>query len=687
MGSGLVVSQVNNNGAIVRDSELNAIGATSISSTVNIDAIPSSSTSGDISNTAKQETGSSTLNVNSILNDADSAVIAAQTIALAPGTMTANGNLINSNNTILGPAAAAAAVAASNDVGGASNSGTKANGFPNPAVNINNLTQYVLPTTAVQGLPTNAPAPVFNNAPVPLAAVTPAAPVDPNNANATTHHLQSAILQQNAAIMQQNAATLQHLQTLHQTNKLLATNPETLGMLTPIMNMTNPVQLLAPGLNLNPNGTFLPMANLADMNGSLATAPIGTQLQQQQQQTIPIPAPATAPGAPQAFPVVANNGVVNNGLDASNNDAVQNFLRTAFMLQNGGLPFGMIPQPQQQQQQALLSAPAAPGNLMLVPNAPAPFGILPATVDSDKSKGDVTNGAAAAAAANAAASVLPPASMNLPLQQQLQQQQQHWNAVPQMRIDLNSSNNNNAIALLNGTTLNAANNGFPIAGLTTLQQQQQQQQQRNPAMVFSGMNLEGQLPLPLLAPTTQQKQQLVVSNPVANAIPQAQPAQKKSKTISRPLYLDHDSNCLTAYQCFLRKQIELFEVGHDEMTGTAQGRNTPLQYGQVGIRCRHCSHLPKSARARGGVYYSRTIDGVYQVAQNMSKLHFLKSCTLIPENTKNQLKSLQSVSSRASGGKEYWAEGLRVLGIVEEGGMLRFSSNSASSSNTNKSTE
>jgi hypothetical protein len=57
----------------------------------------------------------------------------------------------------------------------------------------------------------------------------------------------------------------------------------------------------------------------------------------------------------------------------------------------------------------------------------------------------------------------------------------------------------------------------------------------------------------------------------------------------------------------------------------------------------------------------------------MSKLHFLKSCNFIPENTKNQLKSLQSISSRASGGKEYWAEGLRVLGIVEDDrGFLRF---------------
>jgi len=74
-----------------------------------------------------------------------------------------------------------------------------------------------------------------------------------------------------------------------------------------------------------------------------------------------------------------------------------------------------------------------------------------------------------------------------------------------------------------------------------------------------------------------------------------------------------------------------------------------------------------------------------QVAQNMSKLHFLKACSLIPENTRNQLKSLQSVSSRASGGKEYWAEGLRVLGIVEEDGVLRFSS--ASSTKVSKSSK
>ena len=44
----------------------------------------------------------------------------------------------------------------------------------------------------------------------------------------------------------------------------------------------------------------------------------------------------------------------------------------------------------------------------------------------------------------------------------------------------------------------------------------------------------------------------------------------KPKGLAIPLYLDHDENCLTAYQCFLRKQIELFEAGDDELSGTGK---------------------------------------------------------------------------------------------------------------------
>jgi hypothetical protein len=120
--------------------------------------------------------------------------------------------------------------------------------------------------------------------------------------------------------------------------------------------------------------------------------------------------------------------------------------------------------------------------------------------------------------------------------------------------------------------------------------------------------------------------------------------------------------------------MELFEADPNEVRGSAQGRKNPIKVGQVGLRCRHCVPLPKAARSLGGaVYYSKTIDGVYQVAQNMGKLHFTKKCHMIPEDTQRQLIKLQKKSSRAAGGKEYWAEGICALGVYEDdNGVMRF---------------
>ena len=617
IGSALVVPQVD---GTVRDSELNTI-STSISPTVNIDAIPRSCTTGNgipvtATNSDKNsDVDSGALNVNNILQDADNVAIAAQTIALPPGTMTGATNVVGSESTMNStgnPMQGPVAAATSNAAIGNFNSGAKSSNtvFNNPVNmgNVNNLNQYILasssvPTAALPVVQTPA-VPYINNNNYNATPANPFAPAaaapatDPNalNGNATpaNQHFQSAIFQQNAAIMQQNAATLQHLQNLHQTNKLMAANPEaasTLGMLAPVMNMNlaataNPVQLLAtatPSLNMNPAnasaGTSLPPAKASqapsDFNGAFATAPVGTQPQQQQGMLIPVPlgTMTIASRASQTFPAAGfpNNSGNNRTTDGSNNnDAVQNILRTAFMLQNSGLPFlqqGMI---SQQHQRQLMPVPAASGGLVMVPNATNAnstlLGIAPATisaqtsdahgsensgkkVDVGKNGNGLTSGAAAAA--NAAASVLPPASMNLPLQQQLQQQQQQqqqlqqqrlqfqqYHPVQQMGIDLNS-NNNNTIALLGGAALNN-NDGIQVPGLATLQQQQY-----NKAMVFPPMNLSdphSQLPLPLVLPQQQQKQQL--SNPAAVKLNQQVPqSQKKQTSISRPLYLDHDSNC------------------------------------------------------------------------------------------------------------------------------------------------
>jgi hypothetical protein len=139
-----------------------------------------------------------------------------------------------------------------------------------------------------------------------------------------------------------------------------------------------------------------------------------------------------------------------------------------------------------------------------------------------------------------------------------------------------------------------------------------------------------------------------------------------------PLYLDCDEDTLSEYQCLLRKQIELFEATAHDVRGNAQGRNTPILLGQVGIRCRHCAHLPVAGRTRGAVYFSQTIDGIYQVAQNMSKVHLSQRCHRVPEDIQRRLQRLRGVKTRGSGGKQYWADGVRALGIYENGRSLCF---------------
>jgi hypothetical protein len=153
-----------------------------------------------------------------------------------------------------------------------------------------------------------------------------------------------------------------------------------------------------------------------------------------------------------------------------------------------------------------------------------------------------------------------------------------------------------------------------------------------------------------------------------------QPAPEVALT-NRPamaIFMDCDKEVLTPYQCLLREQIELFEAGSLDIRGTAQGRNTPILLGQVGVRCRHCAALPQAARARGAVYYSQTIDGIYQVAQNMSKVHLIKRCHRVPPEVQSKLNAFRGDNQRASGGKDYWADGIRALGVFEIGRCLRF---------------
>lgn len=141
-----------------------------------------------------------------------------------------------------------------------------------------------------------------------------------------------------------------------------------------------------------------------------------------------------------------------------------------------------------------------------------------------------------------------------------------------------------------------------------------------------------------------------------------------------PLYITCDDDSLSEYQCMVRKQIELFEAQKQDVGSNAQGRNRPIVFGQVGIRCHHCSSLPPKHRARGAIYYPAKLSGIYQAAQNMASAHLGEHCQHVPADVREELLRLRDRKSSAGGGKRYWADGVRVLGVYEDGVGLRFTS-------------
>jgi hypothetical protein len=145
------------------------------------------------------------------------------------------------------------------------------------------------------------------------------------------------------------------------------------------------------------------------------------------------------------------------------------------------------------------------------------------------------------------------------------------------------------------------------------------------------------------------------------------------------LALHCDMEHLSDYQMLVRQQLELFEAGPEDVECNTQGRKKPVVTGQVGLRCRHCAAFPLRSRGRGAVYYPAKLHGVYQAAQNMAGSHLCKACQQIPSEIKEEMNNLRSRRDNASGGKQYWADGCRALGLIETEDGLRFLTSSSSS--------
>jgi hypothetical protein len=139
------------------------------------------------------------------------------------------------------------------------------------------------------------------------------------------------------------------------------------------------------------------------------------------------------------------------------------------------------------------------------------------------------------------------------------------------------------------------------------------------------------------------------------------------------LYMRCDDELLSDHQILLRKQIEYFEVGPQEIQAISHGRRREIHLGQVGIRCKRCASLPPRNRPKGAVYYPSSLRALYQAAQNMAASHFTISCETIGEDLKQQFQAFQSAKASAGhGGKKYWSDCARAVGVMEAENYLVF---------------
>jgi hypothetical protein len=134
-------------------------------------------------------------------------------------------------------------------------------------------------------------------------------------------------------------------------------------------------------------------------------------------------------------------------------------------------------------------------------------------------------------------------------------------------------------------------------------------------------------------------------------------------TLSSP----NDGLFLSPLQTLLRLNMEAFSATPLDVVVRIKGRNKPVSLNQVGIRCRHCAHIPALRRVKGAVYFPSTTL-VYQAAQNMGSAHLqCGQCPEMPESIKTlfvQLLETKTASASSAGGRAYWAHCAQQRGLV-----------------------
>jgi hypothetical protein len=133
-----------------------------------------------------------------------------------------------------------------------------------------------------------------------------------------------------------------------------------------------------------------------------------------------------------------------------------------------------------------------------------------------------------------------------------------------------------------------------------------------------------------------------------------------------PLAMPSDKDWLTPLHCFVRLHcVEVFTATKGDVATPSKGKRKPIQVGQIGIRCPHCSGTaPQKSRERGSVYYPTSISSIYNATMNLLQRH-LHSCPSVPDDIMRRYETLKADDARSGTSKRYWIESALSLGLVD----------------------
>lgn len=149
------------------------------------------------------------------------------------------------------------------------------------------------------------------------------------------------------------------------------------------------------------------------------------------------------------------------------------------------------------------------------------------------------------------------------------------------------------------------------------------------------------------------------------------PLTTNAETGAVSLAIPSDVGLISSYQRLVRTSLEFFMAKENDIASSTKGRKKEIFPGQVGVRCKFCANRPTHWKGRGSTYFPGKLSGVYQAAQNMAVTHLLEYCSEIPDDLKKTLgdeRRNQRILDRRGGGKKYWMESCRKMGLRERDG-------------------